>query len=129
MAAARRAGGEDEFVLTFHRASEAEDNETGTETGALPSSTPAYNQHFTPSLIPNAAAAWATAAYLYLNLLFFDGEWMPGGHGNPRLMGWLLAWVRVEPNDERSTATRSSSGELWLWRVVVGAYTLYGCWA
>ncbi|KAK3642947.1 hypothetical protein LTR56_010544 [Elasticomyces elasticus] len=124
MAAARKVGSKDEIVLNFHQRSDTAD--VGRESGPedLPSSTPAHNQYSTPSLVPNSSAAWASAAYLYLNLLFFDGEWIPGGYGNPSLLRWLLDWTRVKLDHRLEAATRSYTGELWLWRVVVGAYAL-----
>jgi hypothetical protein len=124
MAAARKVESEGEFSIGSHWCSNEENNEARTTAGITPSSTPSNNQHFTPTLVPNSSAAWATAAYLYLNLICFDGEWLPGGHGNPHLLGWLLDWVRVKLEDGYEVATRNYSGELWLWRVVVGAYTL-----
>jgi hypothetical protein len=124
MAAARKVESEGEFSINFHWSPNEENNETVKNVGITPSSTPSYNQYFTPALAPNSSAAWATAAYLYLNLICFDGEWIPGGPGNPRLLRWLLDWVRVKLEDRYEVTTKSYSGELWLWRVVIGAYAL-----
>jgi hypothetical protein len=124
MAAARNVGSEGEFSMNFRYGANEENNEPKSEASNIPFSTPSFNRHFTPSLVPNSSAAWATAAYLYLNLICFDGEWIPGGHGNPRLLRWLLDWVRVRIDDGYDVATENNSGELWLWRVVVGAYAL-----
>jgi hypothetical protein len=124
MAAARKVDSEDEISIGFHWSSNEENNEPKTTAGITPSSTPANNQQSTPTLVPNSSAAWATAAYLYLNLICFDGEWFPGGHGNSRLLRWLLDWVQVRFEDEYEVATRNYNGELWLWRVVIGAYAL-----
>jgi hypothetical protein len=123
MAAARRAESGAEFSLEFPQRS-YEENESRVQAAIIPSSTPSHNQHFTPNLVPNSSAAWATAAYLYLNLLRVDGQWTPGTPGDSRLLRWLLDWVRIKLDDTDQMITRSYIGELWLWRVVIGAYAL-----
>lgn len=122
MAAAEKARTSNDFALQFDHRSHVERTRTMAIGGRRPPSTPAYHGHSTPSLVPNSSAAWATAAYLYLNLVFFDGEWTPGGHGNSVLLRWLLDWVQVDSLHRMNV--ESNSGELWLWRHVIGAYAL-----
>jgi hypothetical protein len=124
MAAARKVGSEGAFSTSFHSSSTEENNAMGTEIEIAPPPTPSHNHHLTPALVPNSSAAWATAAYLYMSLIYFDGVWVPGGHGNPRLLRWLLDWIQVRFQDGYEVTTRSYTGELWLWRVVIGAYAL-----
>ena len=100
--------------MDFHLSSNEKNNETTTTTRSTPHPTPLNSQYSTPTLIPNSRAAWATAAYLYLNVISFDGEWLPGGHGNPHLLRWLLDWVQVKLEDGYEVVTREYSGELWL---------------
>ncbi len=95
-----------------------------TNAHVTPPSTPSYYRHLTPSLVPNSAAAWATAGYMYLNIIFsVDGQ-IPNGPGNPQLLRWLLDWVRTKHEDRHNATTKMHSGELWFWRVVIGAYAL-----
>jgi hypothetical protein len=124
MAAARNAGTEDQFSMGFDWSFNEDNIEPGTTAVMIPSSTPSNTRHSTPELTPNSSAAWATAAYLYLNLISFDGGWLPGGHGNPSLFRWLLDWIKVKLGDRYESTTRDYTGELWLWRVVIGAYAL-----
>lgn len=125
MAAARKARDEDGSALSMNFASHPPiEQRDGVNSVNVPSSTPSYNRHLTPALTPNSSAAWVAASYLYLNLLVFDGEWRPGGYANPLILQWLLDWIQVQLTEEYDIATQSYSGELWLWRVAVGAYAL-----
>jgi hypothetical protein len=135
MAAVRKARSEHGVTISFSCYSNEENNQKETKAGITPSSTPS-------KMVPNSSAAWATAAYLYLSLINFDGEWAPSGHiysfnkslrasanackshSNPRFLRWLLDWVRVRLDDGYEVVTRSYHDELWFWRVVIGAYTL-----
>lgn len=124
MAAAKKVGTDDEVSIAFHWFSDKEHAEEPTTAGIIPSSTPSTNQYSTPALVPNSSAAWATAAYLYLQLIFFDGVWFPGGYGNAHLLCWLLDWIRARCRDATEANARNENGENWLWRVVIGAYAL-----
>jgi hypothetical protein len=124
MAAARNAENGGDFSINFDFSSDEENNECITRARATPSSTPSLNRHFNPTVVPNSSAAWATAAYLYHSLVRVDGAWKPGEYGNPRLLRWLLDWVQVRFGNGSEVASKSFTGELWLWRVVIGAYAL-----
>ncbi|KAK0625440.1 hypothetical protein B0T17DRAFT_617530 [Bombardia bombarda] len=82
--------------------------------------------HLPADLFPSTSRAWATAAYLYLHIIL-QPLW---GSSNevevePYLLRLLLDTLRDDiEHTEKAMMIGAYSSELWLWKVVVGAYTL-----
>ncbi|KAK3321946.1 hypothetical protein B0H66DRAFT_184537 [Apodospora peruviana] len=83
-------------------------------------------------LFPSSSRAWATAAYLYLHVVL-EPLWIHRGLTEPskktidslHLLRLLLDTLRADvSHTEEAMKIGAYSKELWLWKVMVGAYTL-----
>ncbi len=99
-----------------------------------PPSTPSHYKHLSPyqhpystlapSVAPSSSRAWATAAYLYLHVIL-EFMWDPREPVDAYLLRWLLDNLQADvARTESQMRLGACSTELWLWKVVVGAYAL-----
>ncbi len=73
-----------------------------------------------PAIAPSSSRAWVTAAYLYLHIVL-EFIWNPHAPVDPQLLRWLLDSLQVDiTRTEEAMRIGAYSGELWLWKVVVG---------
>jgi len=88
-------------------------------------------------LFPSSSRAWATAAYLFLHVLLapvlreypFDTPSRKRKREDitldPHLLRLLLDTLRADlQHTEEAMRLGSYSSELWLWKVIIGAYTI-----
>ncbi|KAK5659252.1 hypothetical protein OQA88_1344 [Cercophora sp. LCS_1] len=88
-------------------------------------------------LFPSSSRAWATAAYLYLHVLMAppscnSPSWSQEGVGRnrkrevePALKRLLLETLRADvEHTEEAMRLGAYSRELWLWKVVIGAFAV-----
>ncbi len=99
-----------------------------------PAPSPSYYRHLSPyqhpyssispSIAPSSSRAWATAAYLYLHVVL-EFLWNPRESVDQHLMRWLLDSLRADiSSTEEAMRIGAYSSELWIWKLVVGAYSL-----
>ncbi|KAM7187606.1 hypothetical protein V8F20_010890 [Naviculisporaceae sp. PSN 640] len=97
-------------------------------TEKLPTSTPHIYPYASLPVdqFPSSSRAWASAAYLYLHVvlepLWSDSDdWID----NPYFLRLLLDTLKADiQHTEQGMRKGTYSKELWIWKVIIGAYTL-----
>ncbi|KAM7218846.1 hypothetical protein V8F06_005726 [Rhypophila decipiens] len=85
-----------------------------------------------PEQFPSSSRAWASAAYLYLHVIL-EPLWVDGPTSaaidNPYLLRLLLDTLKADvQHTEQAMRNGMYSKELWIWMVLVGAYTTQISW-